>query len=189
MEKLKFEDIKNHFFKELKISKNENLSFEYSLDDVFVKNKYGLEFDFDIYLPSKGFNLQRPYVWNELQQREFIMSLLTGRNIPPLVFVIFEHKKYLVIDGKQRLMTLKRFLNNEFPIIFKGKEYYYNSLDDMCKYQINSRCSLTYTAYYSYEDEKLTDNQLIQLFNFYNFAGTPQEKEHEEKLKKALLCE
>lgn len=41
-------------------------------------------------------------------------------------------------------------------------------------------------VYYSYPDCKVTDEMLVILFNFYNFAGTPQAENHKEKLQSLL---
>ena len=62
-----------------RIHKNEGLSFAYSLYDFLVSEKYETSVDFEVFLPSKGFNLQRPYVWTIHQQEEFIWSCLFGR--------------------------------------------------------------------------------------------------------------
>lgn len=70
-------------------------------------------YDFDVYLPTYGINLQRNYVWESWQQNEFILSILLEK---PLESVILIHHSengtldrnstiYYVIDGKQRLMT------------------------------------------------------------------------------------
>lgn len=152
------------------------------LENDFVDNSYGHVWDFDIFLPKYGINLQRPYVWTLFQQQELIWSCILGRAIPPVVVIVHEHKCYEVIDGKQRILTLKRFLNNEFPIIIDGEEYFYKDLDKDIKYQISARNSLIGQIYWSYDDEPITDDQKIALFNFYNFAGTPQDEEHRDKL-------
>lgn len=167
-----------------KISKNEGLSLN-SFYSLLVSGKYGEEVDFDVYLPTKGFNLQRPYVWTIQQQEEFIWSCLLGRSIPPIVFIQHEWKLYQVIDGKQRLMTLKRFMLNEFPIHLNGVEYFYEDLEPRVKYTIDN-APIRYISYYSYDDEPITDDEKIVIFNFYNFAGTPQEESHREKLQNAL---
>ena len=112
--------------------------------------------------------------------------MILGRAIPPVVVISHEFKKFEVIDGKQRILTIKRFLNNEFPIIIDGEEVFYKDLGDDVKYQISARNSLEGEIYYSYDDERITDEQKIALFNFYNFAGTPQEEDHREKLLNAL---
>ena len=168
-----------------KISHSSNqITIVHNLESEFISNKYAHEWDFDIFLPKYGMNLQRPYVWTLLQQQELIWSMILGRSIPPSVVIYNEHKRYEVIDGKQRIITIKRFLNNEFPIIIDGEEVYYKDLDADTHYQISYRNSLDGEIYYSYDDAKITDDQKIALFNFYNFAGTPQEAEHRDRLIK-----
>lgn len=112
--------------------------------------------------------------------------MILGRSIPPVIVILHEHRKFEVIDGKQRILTIKRFLNNEFPIIVDGEEVFYKDLGNDVQYQIQARNSLVGEIYYSYDDEKITDDQKIALFNFYNFAGTPQEEAHREKLLNVL---
>lgn len=177
-----------------RIAMNKNLGFSYSLFDFLISGKYNSEVDFDVYLTSKGFNLQRPYVWEPQQQEEFIWSLIYERYIPPVTFVLHEvddcsrlgHKIYKVIDGKQRLMTIKRFMLNEFPIHFEGTQVYWDDLDNIARFHISNIPCFSYNVYYSYEDLPVTDDELITIFNFYNFAGTPQEEKHREKLINAL---
>ena len=63
---------------------------------------------------------QRRSVWSEEKQSYFIDSILRNFPIPP----IFLHRKidsdtgktnFDVIDGKQRLTAIARFINNEIP--------------------------------------------------------------------------
>lgn len=154
------------------------------LEDSLLNGKYDYNIDYDIYLPKYDINLQRPYVWNEIQQEELIFSLLSERQIPPIVVVSHEWKSLQIIDGKQRLWTLKRYLSNEFPIYFNGNEYYYKDLDKDLKYFLNKIGVIQAIIYYSYDAKPITDDQKIALFNYYNFAGTPQEITHKDKLIK-----
>lgn len=153
-----------------------------------------LTYDFDVYLPTYGINLQRPYVWELFQQREFIMSILLEKPIDSLV-IVQDLKDYtnrngqvnLVIDGKQRLITIQKFVHNEFPIVVNGRDVYYKDFDNESKMFFKSRAnSLTATVYYSYPDCKITDEMLIILFNYYNFAGTPQTESHKQKLQSLI---
>jgi hypothetical protein len=48
---------------------------------------------------------------------------------------------------------------------------------------------LTAVVYYTYEDIPASDELKIKLFNFYNFAGTPQTDEHKKKLQSLLKVE
>jgi uncharacterized protein with ParB-like and HNH nuclease domain len=151
-------------------------------------------YDFDVYMPTYGINLQRPYVWELVQQREFIMSILLEKPIDPLI-IVQDLKDYknrgsevnLVIDGKQRLMTIQKFVHNEFSIIINGREVYWKDFDKESRMFFKSRAnSLSANVYYSYPDCKVTDEMLIILFNYYNFAGTPQTESHKEKLQSLL---
>lgn len=157
----------------------------HSLDKLLFGG-YGITFDFDVYLPKYGFNLQRPYVWNEHQQEELIWSMIYERPIPNVVIIAHEWKRYEVIDGKQRLMTIKWYINNEFPIHLNDEEIYFRDLDKNAQYNITSRMSPDVMFYYSYDDDPITDDEKIIIFNFFNFGGTPQEDAHREKLQNAL---
>ena len=155
-----------------------------NLEDVLINKKYEFDIDYDIFLPKYGIDLQRPYIWNEIQQEEFIFSLLNDRQIPPLVIIFHEWKMIEIIDGKQRLLTLKRYLSNEFSIHLNNNEYYYKDLEEDLKFFLRRTGVLQTIIYYSYDDKPITDDEKIALFNYYNFAGTPQEVSHKEKLIK-----
>lgn len=150
-------------------------------------------YDFDVYLKKYKMNLQRPYVWKHHQQNEFILSILLEKPIEPVVIVQHNSDRNrtetinYVIDGKQRLMTLQKFVKNEFPIIVEDKKVYFKDFDEDLHYFFKSRAnSLTATVYYSYSDKLVDDDMKIILFNYYNFAGTPQTEEHKNKLQKLL---
>lgn len=151
-------------------------------------------YDFDVYLETYGINLQRPYVWELFQQREFIMSILLEKPIDSLV-IVQDSKDYknrgngvnLVIDGKQRLMTIQKFVHNEFSVVVNGRELYWKDFDDETRMYFKSRANhLNANVYYSYPDCKVTDEMLVILFNYYNFAGTPQTEKHKEELQSLI---
>ena len=152
-------------------------------------------YDFDVYLPTYGINLQRDYVWESWQQNEFILSILLEKPLEPVILIHHSENGTLdresainyVIDGKQRPMTIQKFLHNEFPITVNGKKYYWKDFDERLKMFFKSRvASLTATVYYSYGDTPITDDMKIILFNYYNFAGTPQAEEHKNKLQNLI---
>lgn len=143
-------------------------------------------YDFDVYLPTYGVNLQRPYVWTPEQQEELIMSKLLEKTIPPVVIISHEYKLYQVIDGKQRLLTFKKFFMNEFPIHINGEEVYWKDFDGDMKYHMNCRNPILTELYYSYDEQPITDEEKIIIFNHYNFTGTPQEVAHKELLQSLI---
>ena len=56
---------------------------------------------------------QRLFVWDEEQQSKLIESILLGLPLPPIFGYRVEGKGYEIIDGVQRLNTIKRFFKDE----------------------------------------------------------------------------
>lgn len=146
--------------------------------------------DWDVYLPSKGMNLQRGFVWSISQKRELILSILKGITIAPITVIQYrddisnrlERKTILkVIDGKQRLSTLISFYKGEFPILFEGKEYFYIDLTLQAQRELVG--CFRYNIAYEYPDKLIPDDEKIAWFDMINFAGTPQDIEHIDNLK------
>ena len=115
---------------------NRGILFDYTLVRALTApTEKDITYDFDIFLPKYGINLQRPYVWNKTQQCEFILSILLEKPIDDIVVVQHIHDfqrdvvTNFIIDGKQRLLTIKKFVEGEFPITVKGVEYYYTTAD------------------------------------------------------------
>lgn len=166
-----------------------------SIKHLFIKND-NFEFDFDVKL-SNGENLQRDYVWNEILQESFILSIIKDKQVPPIAVLIYDtdipvngklattKKIYRVIDGKQRLTTVKRFINNEFPIKVNGNEYYYKDFADDLVNKFH-RYYFQFNVIYEYDDDKMSDKDLITWFNYINFAQVEQDVKHKEKLEAIL---
>lgn len=72
--------------------------------------------DLDI---SPGF--QRHFVWNSLQKSRLIESLLLRIPLPVFYFSEDEDGRLSVVDGLQRLSTIRDFMDNKFPL--KNLEY------------------------------------------------------------------
>lgn len=173
------------------------------LDDEIIKNIHlnnglsyrvkellnNFEIDTNIQLSNKLF-LQRDYVWNNFQQQSLILSLFKEIYIPPLICVMkyeennLDKKNILLIDGKQRFLTILKFISNEFSIFFENKKYFYSDFDDESRKKFLNKWLLM-DIYYEY-DIPLTDEQLIYIFWKINFQGTQQEVEHLNKLKNGI---
>ena len=155
-----------------------------------IDGKYNIVLDFDVYLPTKGKNLQRPLVWTLFQKQQLIMSVLKGIKLPPIMYIEYRNDldpndqtvTYKIIDGKQRLSTLISFYQGEFPIEYEGTEYFISDLDEWAARAI-SHITLDSKRVYEYPDAQLTDDQKIAWFEMINFAGTPQDIEHLNNLK------
>src|SRR5262249_45109521 len=80
----------------------------------------------DIVVPTFGHGdptlevagFQRGFVWRRPQMDRFIESLLLGYPIPGIMLVQQADRRYLVLDGQQRLRTLSAYYGG----VHQGKE-------------------------------------------------------------------
>ena len=160
-------------------------TMNYGLDYLFDERTV---LDFDVFLPTKGKNLQRELVWTLEQKQELIMSLLYGRHISNIALINASPKRFPnrdifartfeVIDGKQRLTTLRDYLNDVFCVTLEGKEFKYSELPYDYKSGVFLRLYLNTYEYVEDYDKYVTDEEKIAWFRFLNYAGTPHDKEH-----------
>ena len=64
----------------------------------------------DIYIPD----FQRSFVWDRRKASRFIESLLLGLPVPGIFLAVDENQRHIVVDGQQRLKSLKFFCNGYF---------------------------------------------------------------------------
>ena len=69
---------------------------------------------------------QREFVWKKQQSNRFIESLLLGLPVPGIFLVKEPDGKLLVLDGHQRLQTLRRYYDNDW----EGKAYALEGVQD-----------------------------------------------------------
>lgn len=115
--------------------------------------------------------------WSDEQKVNFIDSILCGIDIPKVVIAQCEGKDE-VIDGKQRLTTLKNYIDNSFALPKDIITKYEDAADDDKKFDVLSdelRDKILETkidiSYY----KDCTREEAILLFNRYN-SGTPLSK-------------
>lgn len=90
---------------------------------------------------------QRNIIWDEEKKTSFIESLYMGIIIPPIYVVeipstdILSGNKYEVVDGKQRLSTIKTFINNDLKLREKNLEYYADLFGEKKFDEIRECCS------------------------------------------------
>ena len=58
---------------------------------------------------------QRRDAWSNGDKSKLIESLILGLPVPPIILAESKEKKnsYIVIDGKQRLLSIRRFFSND----------------------------------------------------------------------------
>lgn len=105
-------------------------------------------------------DFQRNFVWTSVQKSRLIESILLRIPLPMFYFSEDEEGKISVVDGLQRLTTIKEFIDNKFPL--KSLEY----LKDSCE-----------GRYYSNKDKqgnvngkKAIDPKYFRWFNMTQFS-------------------
>jgi alpha-acetolactate decarboxylase len=199
---LKFITIKNKTMQTLQeLKKQFDIKGKFSDPELVFKRVKNLPeildmIDFDVYLPSIKENLQRPYVWVVEQERELINSILIGRYIPPIRYVSLINPNgsmldlIQVIDGKQRLSAIIRFLQDKFTIEIGSKEFLYSELPIDFKSEIDNFLIRGQAMYQQYNEKSelipITDESKIKWFCLINFSETKQHEDHMNNLKKQL---
>jgi hypothetical protein len=77
-------------------------------------------------LPIETARFQRGFVWTRPQMDRFIESLLLGYPIPGIFLVQQADRRYLVLDGQQRLTTLAAF----YAGMHEGREFALHNVAD-----------------------------------------------------------
>lgn len=186
MKEIKILNLKDIRFKP-KFNINHGTSL-FSISDI-LKHPEDYIIDYDVFLPTKNKNLQRPFCWTLLQKQELILSRLKGIELPVIVIIQSRDdysqtmtRTYKIIDGKQRLSTLISYVKGEFPIIWNNEKYFYNDLSQDAKFEIQHYW-IKADVGYEYPDALISDDDKIAWFEMINFAGTPQDIEHLNNLK------
>ena len=154
--------------------------------NIWIKYLKTYNWDFDIFLPTRGINLQRPLVWTDKQKGELVFSIYSQRYIPAiyLIFKWDKDKTFEVLDGKQRLNAMMGFLEDEFPVAFNGVDYLFSELPNDYQKFYESHAPVFRVIHEG--QTPFTDDQKIRWFGLINFAGTPQDEAHMESLKQHI---
>jgi hypothetical protein len=126
----------------------------------------------DIVIPSFGHGdstlevagFQRSFVWRRPQMDRFIESLLLGYPIPGIMLVQQADRRYLVLDGQQRLRTLAAFYHG----IHQKHEFALQNVAEEFR-------NLTYKSL-DVEQRRQLDNTFIQA-TIVKTDGTPESME------------
>ncbi len=122
------------------VAQGDDYAFEYNTkDDPDVDTKGSIYSPDDIYIENKPFslrqvvdlidqgdidlspNFQRNFVWDKTRQSKLIESILLGLPLPSIYFSQYNDGTLTVVDGLQRLYTIKKFVSNE--LVLSNLEY------------------------------------------------------------------
>jgi Protein of unknown function DUF262 len=175
---------------------NDNINDEAASDDTVIPEpyditSYGADYDVEgivrrlrrgeIFMPP----FQREYVWNQTEASRFIESLLLGLPVPG-IFLATEliTRRFLVIDGQQRLKTLLFFYTGFFnpreheqahrvfqlhgvQPEFEGKTY--ESLDETDRIRLDN--SIIHSTIVKQESPSDDDTSIFHIFERLNNGG------------------
>ena len=133
--------------------------------------------NFDIYIPP----FQRGYIWSKTQADRFIESLLLGLPVPGIfLWKDPESQRLAIIDGSQRLRTLKYFCdgrisNRKFALgqythsNFKGKTY--ADLGSSDRRRLDD--SIIHASVVRQEEPDEDHTSIFYIFQRINTGGSP----------------
>jgi hypothetical protein len=99
---------------------SEEMDDYYSDDDLFKISSWGADLSFRELISRYDENelvkpeLQRFYVWDKSEASRFIDSILLGLPVPSIFLAKTQTEKLLIIDGYQRLMTVRDYVKGIF---------------------------------------------------------------------------
>lgn len=131
-----------------------------------------------------GAEYQRDYVWDHQEQQTFLRVLISGFPIGSVALAkapdwdICDGPYIEVVDGKQRLTTLKLFINNEIPIVIGGEEIYWS------EFTRSEQLAFGRPTLSAVILDDATEKDRIAYFVAVNFTGVPQSEEHRQKVMK-----
>jgi len=121
-----------------------------TLKDIFKKDKIYINPDY-----------QRGDIWKPSQRIELIKSISNQYSIGVLVLFINDEGKFEVLDGQQRLLTIKKYLFDELPLKSTGLKRY-SELDDDDKIHLDAY-SVCYLKLKSHNPET-KEEDIVQTF-------------------------
>lgn len=131
-----------------------------------------------------GAEYQRDYAWGHQEQQTFLRVLISGFPIGSVALAkapdwdICDGPYIEVVDGKQRLTTLKLFINNEIPIVIGGEEIYWS------EFTRSEQLAFGRPTLSAVILDDATEKDRIAYFVAVNFTGVPQSEEHRQKVLK-----
>ena len=133
---------------------------------------------------------QRDLVWSTEKKQEFVKKLLIGDVDLRPTFITAPYKKskreYEVLDGKQRMMSIIQFVQNQFPV--EGLYYKDLTMGDVSRL-MNATFKYKLIKYYDKKKgfSEMSLKQKVELFLQVNEYGQKVSDEHLAKIKKEFI--
>ena len=130
----------------------------------------------DIFIPE----FQRNFVWTLVQASRFVESLLLGLPVPGIfLFREPETEKLMVVDGQQRLQSLRRFYEGrfgerKFKLIGVGPEFVNRTYDGLsASDRIRLDDSIIHATIFQQAEPGNDRSSIYSVFERLNTYGTP----------------
>ena len=133
---------------------------------------------------------QRDLVWSTEKKQEFVKKLLIGDVDLCPTFITAPYKKskreYEVLDGKQRMMSVIQFVQNQFPV--EGLYYKDLTMGDVSRL-MNATFKYKLVKYYDKKKgfSEMSLKQKVELFLQVNEYGQRVSDEHLAKIKEEFI--
>lgn len=120
--------------------------------------------------------IQRSFVWEKSRKSALIESMIIGYPVPPIYSKKVVNESgvvYAILDGKQRLTTVKQYLNDEFQLTsLPPVTYYDGETDKECTLDVSGKK-------FSELPVSLQDHLNGVMFTIYYFENLRKEEEKE----------
>ncbi|MCD4784088.1 MAG: DUF262 domain-containing protein [Candidatus Eremiobacteraeota bacterium] len=159
--------------KDTSLNKKSNLYFIDEIDTYYFEDSASdfinyIHFDENIV----NSDFQRNFVWTERQKSRFIESIILRIPVPPFYLLEDINGELIVIDGLQRIVTLKKFISGEFrlkelEVLPELNGLFFNNLEQ----RIKNRIIYTRLAAHVIPPD-VPDRVKLDIFERLNTGGT-----------------
>ncbi len=127
-------------------------------------------------------SFQRHFVWNGRQMSELIESVIIGIPLPLIYLAESQEGNLVVVDGRQRLTTFVRFLNNEFKlsglrILKEINGYGFRELEEEKRFSKYATSIEDFQLVVQVIKYPTPDKVRFDIFDRVNRGGTPLNKQ------------
>ena len=138
--------------------------------DLYYDDKIDLSFEC-----YQGYEVERKDIWTFHNKSLYLNSLLNGYIVMPICLIKEEdtYINYSVLDGKQRILAIVRYINNEYPLHEYTPSVNGEEVHGLCFWQLSKGLQEKLLNYEITIIEQIGDSvENVNMYVRYN-SGTP----------------